>query len=109
MSVGQEVRLIVHQSHGYGSVGSPAARAVPPWAHLVFDVKLLSIVRPGQLVVHDTPELPHILSLETPELQGDCSPNAFGAGSVAARVFRAKSVFSADIAGVGPAIVAFCL
>jgi len=99
MSVGQEVRLIVHHSHGYGSVGSPATRPVPPWAHLVFNVKLLSIVRPGQLVAHGMPELPLILSLEMPALQGDCSPNGLGTGSVAAYIFGERAAGSR--AGVG--------
>eukprot|EP00931_Biecheleriopsis_adriatica_P096452 TRINITY_DN70104_c0_g1_i1.p1 TRINITY_DN70104_c0_g1~~TRINITY_DN70104_c0_g1_i1.p1 ORF type:complete len:129 (-),score=15.14 TRINITY_DN70104_c0_g1_i1:162-548(-) len=43
MTVGQEGRLVCHHSHAYGAEGDPTPPAIPPYATLVFDVKLLKI------------------------------------------------------------------
>jgi len=48
MSLGQEARLLVHHSHGYGSLGAPAPGAwIPPHTDLVFEVTLLRIDSPA--------------------------------------------------------------
>lgn len=46
MKVGQEVRLIVHHSHGYGEIGAPAPEPVPPFANLDFSLTLLDVAKP---------------------------------------------------------------
>lgn len=46
MSVGQEVQLVVHHSHAYREMGVPAARSIPPFSNLVFDIRLEGIQRP---------------------------------------------------------------
>jgi len=48
MSLGQEARLLVHRSHGYGSLGAPAPGAwIPPHADLIFEVTLLRVDSPA--------------------------------------------------------------
>ncbi|CAE8589872.1 unnamed protein product [Polarella glacialis] len=44
MTVGQEGRLVCHHTHAYGADGDPTPPAIPPFATLVFDVKLLNIL-----------------------------------------------------------------
>lgn len=45
MSLGQQAHLAVHYSHAYGAKGAPSARAIPPFANLVYFVKLLQTGR----------------------------------------------------------------
>merc|ERR1711870_12233 len=42
-SVGQRALLVVHHSYAYGDLGAPTRLPVPPYADLVFDVKLIEI------------------------------------------------------------------
>lgn len=48
MSLGQEVRLIVHHMYAYGEIGAPTSKPIPPLANLDFDLMLLGIEKPDQ-------------------------------------------------------------
>lgn len=47
MSLGQEAELKIHYSLAYGESGAPAIRLIPPYANLVYSVKLLATEPPS--------------------------------------------------------------